>query len=188
MKATTATHQPLAILRWNEHRLYIWSTAYAAAGLALPQLTHLVPHGGQIFLPLYLFTLIATLAHGWRAGLLTAVATPLLNHILFAMPPAIVLPPILAKSLLIVALCALPQRHLHKHPVTTLALIIFGYQILGGSLQWALTGNPAAIHQDITTGWPGLAIQLFAAVAVFYFFIKKQHSVPHPRTTVSRQA
>ena len=138
MKTTdaTTTYPALATLGWNEQRLYAWSAAYATAGLALPQLTHLIPHGGQMFLPLYLFTLIATLTHGWRAGLLTAAATPLLNHVLFAMPPAAVLPPMFVKSFLIVALFVLLRRHLHKHPITTLMLIVFGYPILGGVLQW----------------------------------------------------
>ncbi len=55
---------------------------YAAAGLCVaanvvvPQLCHLVPGGGAVLLPIYFFTLVAAVKYGWRAGLLTAVASP----------------------------------------------------------------------------------------------------------------
>ena len=62
--------------------------------IVLPQLCHLVPQG-LILLPIYFFTLIGAYKYGWQVGLLTAVLSPLANHLLFGMPPAPMLAPIL---------------------------------------------------------------------------------------------
>ena len=67
----------------------------------LPQLAHLLPQGGITWLPIYFFTLVGAYKYGWRAGLLTAVVSPVANHLLFGMPAAAMLTPILVKSTLL---------------------------------------------------------------------------------------
>ena len=94
-------------LAWHDARTYIYALAFTLAGIALPALCHLIPHGGLSLLPIYFFTLIAAYRFGWRTGLLTALLTPLANHLLTAMPPAAMLPAILTKSLLLAAFAAL---------------------------------------------------------------------------------
>lgn len=40
-----------------------------------------------MFLPIYFFTLVAAFRCGWKVGLLTAVLSPVVNCLLFGMPP-----------------------------------------------------------------------------------------------------
>ena len=69
-------------------RTYLFAVLFVGGNMLLPQLCHLMPDGGKIFLPIYFFTLIASYKLGLKVGILTAVLSPLCNHLLFGMPPA----------------------------------------------------------------------------------------------------
>ena len=98
MQATTVK---LHSLGYDQAKTYWIAALFVAGNVLLPQLCHLVPQGGVRWLPIYFFTLIAAYKYGWRAGMLTAVASPLINSALFGMPAADTLPPILFKSSLL---------------------------------------------------------------------------------------
>lgn len=165
----------LPALRWRQQSLYLWSAVFVAGNIALPQLCHLATNGGRIFLPIYFFTLIGAAVFGWRAGVLTALASPLLNHVLLEMPPAAALPPIVAKSLLIAVLAPVLLRRAKVLPLALLA-IVAGYQLLGGLFEWAWTGSRDAALQDFVTGWPGMLVQVFAGWAVLFLVAKTRSS------------
>jgi hypothetical protein len=152
-------------LRWRQQALYLWSAAFVAGNLALPQLSHLATNGGRVLLPIYLFTLLGAACFGWRVGVVTALASPLLNHLLFAMPAAAALPPILAKSLLIAVLAPVLLRRIKILPLALVALVL-GYQVLGGLFEWAWTQNADKALQDLTLGWPGMLLQVLVGWAV----------------------
>ena len=75
-------------LPYSNSRTYWAALAFTAGNILFPQLFHLIPQGGVIWLPIYFFTLIGAYKYGWRVGLLTAIASPLINSWLFGMPPA----------------------------------------------------------------------------------------------------
>jgi len=52
----------------------------------LPQVFHLVPQGGIVFAPLSLVILTGAYKLGWKTGLLAAVASPLVNNLVFGLP------------------------------------------------------------------------------------------------------
>ena len=60
--------------------------------ISLPQIFHLIPQGGIIWLPIYFFTLVGAYKYGWKVGLLTAVLSPTVNSLLFGMPMLASLP------------------------------------------------------------------------------------------------
>ena len=41
-------------------RTYLFAVLFVGGNMLLPQLCHLMPDGGKIFLPIYFFTLIAS--------------------------------------------------------------------------------------------------------------------------------
>ena len=79
-------------LNYSETRTYLTALIFVAGNVVLPQLFHLFPSGGTTWLPIYFFTLIGAYKYGWKAGLLTAIASPLVNSWLFGMPAPAVLP------------------------------------------------------------------------------------------------
>ncbi|MDR2845563.1 MAG: hypothetical protein LBV28_05710 [Puniceicoccales bacterium] len=152
-------HLCVPALRWREQSLYLWSAAFVAGNLVLPQLCHLAPMGGKMLLPIYFFTLIGAAAFGWRVGVITALASPLLNSLLFSMPTAEMLPVIVTKSLLIAAIAPVVLHRVKTLPLALL-LVVLGYQTAGGFFEWAWTGTYQAALHDLTNGWLGMVAQV----------------------------
>lgn len=80
------TSAKLYSLPFGNVKTYLFALLFVAGNIALPQLCHLVPAGGPTLLPIYFFTLIAAYKYGFKVGLLTAILSPVINHLLFAMP------------------------------------------------------------------------------------------------------
>ena len=88
MRTTTVK---LYSLEYNQLRTYLAVTLFVAGNIILPQLCHLVPQGGNRWLPIYFFTLVGAYKYGWMVGLLTELVSPLVNSALFGMPAVAVL-------------------------------------------------------------------------------------------------
>jgi hypothetical protein len=158
--------------QWKDYRTYVFAILFAAGNLILPQLCHLVPSGGQIFLPIYFFTLIASYKFGMKVGLATAVLSPLLNAALFSMPPFSVLPVILIKSVLLSVIASNVASHYKKISVFHLLLVVLGYQFIGSLIEWSITQSFDAAKADFTIGIPGVLLQIF----IGWFLLKKMAS------------
>lgn len=106
------TSVKLYSLNYSNVKTYLFALLFVAGNIALPQLCHLIPYGGPTLLPIYFFTLVASYKYGFRVGLLTAILSPGINHLLFAMPSETALPVILIKSTLLTGASALAARTL----------------------------------------------------------------------------
>ncbi|MBR4996324.1 MAG: ECF transporter S component [Bacteroidaceae bacterium] len=153
-------------LLYNEVKTYWMALIFVAGNILLPQLCHLVPQGGATWLPIYFFTLVGAYKYGWRVGLLTAIASPLVNSLLFGMPAVAVLPAILMKSTLLAITAGLMAQRSQKVTLLSLLGVILAYQVLGTMGEWALTGNLYLALQDFRMGLPGMTLQLFGGYLV----------------------
>lgn len=99
---------------YRETRTYLAAALFAAGNIVLPQLCHLVQLGGPTMLPIYFFTLVGAYKYGWRTGLLTALASPLVNAALFGMPAVTALPAILVKSALLAGTAGYAARRFNR--------------------------------------------------------------------------
>lgn len=158
---------------WTELKTYVLSALFISGNILLPQIAHLVPQGGLIFLPIYFFTLLAAYKYGMAAGIMTAVMSPLINHLLFGMPPLAVLPVLLFKSVSLAVLAALVASKFRKLSMSLLALVVVGYQVVGGAFEWMYVGEFSAALQDFTLGWPGMLLQLLGGYVVLKWLIKQ---------------
>lgn len=147
-------------LKAIDAKSYAFATFFVTGNIILPQLCHLIPFGGQILLPIYFFTLIAAYKYGFFTGLLTAVASPLINHVLFGMPAAEMLPVILIKSALLATAAAYMAHRTNQLKLQSVLLVILFYQGLGMIAEFALTGSFMAAMQDVRLGFPGMLLQL----------------------------
>ena len=148
-----------AALTLDNWRTYLFATLFTAGNIALPQLCHLVPQGGLLFQPIYLFTLIAACRWGWRVALLTALVSPLLNTLWFSMPSVAMLPIVLLKSVVLALGVSWALMSKVRKPLLVAVLFIIGAQLLGGVAEWALLSSA-------TTLWlclPGVALQVVVA-------------------------
>ena len=108
------TSLKLYSLDYGQIKTYQVAGLFLAGNIVLPQLAHLLPQGGITWLPIYFFTLVGAYKYGWRAGLLTAVVSPVANHLLFGMPAAAMLTPILVKSTLLALAAGYAAAHFRK--------------------------------------------------------------------------
>ena len=150
-------------LNYSNVKTYLFALLFVAGNITLPQL---VPAGGPTLLPIYFFTLIASYKYGFRVGLLTAILSPVINHLLFAMPTAAALPVILTKSALLAGASALAARYAKKVSLLAILLAVLSYQVVGTALEWAYLGDFFAAVQDFRIGVPGMLIQWFGGYAL----------------------
>lgn len=163
----------LYALNFSQAKTYFAAALFILGNIALPQLCHLVPQGGMILLPIYFFTLIGAYKYGWKVGLLTAVLSPIINHLLFGMPAAAMLAPILVKSTILAVTAGYVAQNFQKTTITLLALVVLAYQIAGGMFEWAWTGSLVAALQDFRLGLAGMALQIFGGYAFIKYLIRK---------------
>lgn len=163
------TSAKLYSLSFANVKTYLFALLFVAGNIILPQLCHLIPMGGPTLLPIYFFTLIAAYKFGIRVGLLTALLSPVVNHLLFGMPAAAVLPAILIKSgLLAIAASAIARYAKDKVTLGGLLIAVLSYQIIGTAFEWMLCGNFYLAIQDFRMGVPGMLLQWLGG----YFALK----------------
>lgn len=163
----------LYALPYNDLKTYVAAAAFIAGNLLLPQLFHLLPDGGRIWLPIYFFTLVSAYKYGWRTGLATAVISPLLNAWLFGMPAPEVLPGILLKSILLALTAGYTARKSRRASLGMLAAVVLTYQVLGTLGEWVLTGSLYAALQDFRMGVPGMLMQIAGGWTFIHYIIRK---------------
>lgn len=160
-------------LGYSDIKTYMVAALFIAGNIVLPQLCHLIPQGGMILLPIYFFTLVAAYKFGWKAGLLTAVLSPVVNSLCFGMPALALLPVILVKSSLLAVFAALAASRFQKVSLLILAAVVVAYQLVGGVAEWAITGSLDAALQDFRLGYPGMLLQIAGGYAVLRYLLKK---------------
>lgn len=158
---------------YDEIKTYLLAVAFVIGNVALPQLFHTIPKGGMIWLPIYFFTLIGAFKYGWRVGLLTAIASPIVNHLFFGMPMAAALPAILTKSILLALGAGFIAKRAGKVSLLAIAGVVAFYQVFGSIAEWAYTGSIAAAAQDVRLGLPGILTQIIGGYLVIRYLVKK---------------
>ena len=160
-------------LEYRQTKTYLVAALFVLGNIALPQLCHTVHMGGPTWLPIYFFTLVAAYKYGWRTGVLTAVASPAANALLFGMPVAAALPAILLKSTILALVAGITAARWRRASLLLLTGVVATYQIIGTLGEWALVGNLYAALQDFRLGMPGMLLQVFGGWAVINFVIRK---------------
>lgn len=167
------TSLKLYSLDYGQIKTYQVAGLFLAGNIVLPQLAHLLPQGGITWLPIYFFTLVGAYKYGWKAGLLTALLSPLVNSALFGMPAAAALPVILVKSVLLALAAGYAAARFRKASLWMLAAVVLGYQLAGSLFEWGYTGSLAAAVQDLSIGLPGMLLQFFGGWFVINRLIRK---------------
>lgn len=159
-------------LGYSDWRTYAFSSLFVVGNIIVPQLFHLIPNGGLIWLPIYFFTLIGAYKYGWKVGLLTALLSPLVNSLLFGMPAAAVLPAIMLKSTVLAFVAGLFASRFNRAALWQLAVAVVSYQLIGTLGEWAITGSFFSAIQDFRIGLPGILMQILGGWFVINHLIR----------------
>jgi len=162
----------LYTLNYSNVKTYLFAILFVVGNILLPQLAHLAPNGGLIFLPIYFFTLIAAYKYGIWVGLLTAVLSPLSNYLFFGMPSAGLLPVIMVKSVLLASVAAYAAHRFGKVSILILIGVVLISQLLGTAFEWAYLKDFYMAVQDFRLGIPGILIQIFGGYVLLRLIAK----------------
>ncbi|MDR2131628.1 MAG: ECF transporter S component [Odoribacteraceae bacterium] len=162
------TTAKLHSLNYSNTKTYLFALLFVSGNILLPRLCHLVPNGGLMLLPLYFFTLIAAYKYGLQVGLLTAVLSPVVNTLLFGMPPVPLLPLVVIKSVLLAVAAAYAASRSGKVALLPILAAVLAYQGVGGVIEGFWHSFPVAAHH-----WqmavPGMLLQVFGGYALLKY-------------------
>jgi glucose-6-phosphate-specific signal transduction histidine kinase len=150
----------LYTLNYDEAKTYMWATVFVACNLVLPQVFHLIPQGGIIFSPLSLVILAGAYKFGWKTGLLAALLSPVVNHVLTGMPATEMLPVMTMKLAVLAMVAGLAAQRFKTVSLPLLIGVVLVCKAIEALGELALTGGIAATIADFTIGWPGLLLQV----------------------------
>lgn len=170
MQTTTVK---LYALPYSSVKTYLTASLFVLGNLVMPQLFHLIPQGGMIWLPIYFFTLVGAYKYSWKVGLLTAVLSPLVNSALFGMPAVTVLPAILLKSALLAVAAGYAASHFKRASLGLLLGVVLTYQVVGTVGEWVMIGDFWLAVQDFRIGIPGMLFQIFGGWLFMNHIIRK---------------
>ncbi|WP_373136425.1 ECF transporter S component [Bacteroides sp. HPS0048] len=170
MQTTTVK---LYTLGYTKPETYLAASLFVLGNIALPQIFHLMPQGGIIWLPIYFFTLIGAYKYGWKVGLLTAVFSPVVNSFLFGMPLPVSLPAILLKSVLLAVSAGYVAHRYDKVSISLLLGTVLFYQLVGTLGEWGMKRDFYLAVQDFRIGIPGMLLQVFGGYVFIKYLIRK---------------
>ncbi len=148
---------------YSEVKTYMWAAVFVVCNLVLPQVFHLIPQGGIIFAPLSLVILAGAYKLGWKTGLLAALLSPLVNHLLTGMPATEVMPVMTLKLAALAIVAGLVAQRFQTVNLPLLIAVVLVSEAVGCLGELAITGGMAATIADFTIGWPGLFLQVIGA-------------------------
>ena len=170
VRSIPLTARPLGLA---DLKLYAFSALFAAGNLLVPLALHTVPNGGPMFLPLFFFTLVAGWQFGALAGVIVALVSPVLNHLLAAMPTAAMLPVVLTKSVVLALAAVILARSTKKVSLWGLALAVVLMQTIGFGAE-LVSGTPWAVDLDLLVlSVPGMLIMVFGGYTVLRLMNRK---------------
>lgn len=160
------TSTRLYTLTYDEAKTYLWATIFVACNLVLPQVFHIIPQGGIIFAPLSLVILAGAYKFGWRVGLIAALTSPLVNHLITGIPAWNILPVMTFKLAVLALTAGFTAQHFKKVTLPLLIGVVLTSMLIGGLGELVLTGSIEATIQDFTIGWPSILLQVIGAYLV----------------------
>ncbi|MDR2962050.1 MAG: ECF transporter S component [Bacteroidales bacterium] len=171
MKSIALTY-PVSVSLRNA-KTYLFALLFTAGNVLFPLLFHAIPQGGHIFLPIFFFTLIGAFQYGLWVGVFTALCSPLLSHALMGMPAGIMLPIVMAKSIILVLCARAAVRYFQKISLPVIVLAVAASQVLGFVAEWIIAGNISQAIHDVYMGIPGMLLQIAGAYLILSVLNKK---------------
>ena len=157
------TNVRLYAFNYDEAKTYLWAIVFVACNLVLPQVFHLIPQGGVIFSPLSLVILAGAYKFGWKTGLLAALLSPWVNHVLTGLPAMAVLPVMTLKLAVLALVAGFTAQYFKTVSLPLIIGVVLVSKVIGCLGELLLTGGINATITDFTIGWPGLLLQIIGA-------------------------
>ena len=148
----------------------VLTAMFIALGVVLPQAFHAIPNAGSVFLPMHIPVLVSGFVVGPLFGLICGLATPLLSHLIFGMPPAPVLPGMLCELAVYGLMTGVFSKVVKNDNYTVKTCIVLILSMLCGRITYGILNAlvfragsysfAAWTSAAFVTAIPGIIIQL----------------------------
>ena len=166
----------------SKHTIYqiVLAGLFVAMGILLPQVFHMVPNFGKIFLPMHIPVLLCGIICGWKIGGITGFLVPILTSIFTGMPP---MPVVIWMTCELVTYGIIAGLLAKKQTVISTYIALIGAMI-GGRIVLAISqlsilgfsGKAMPITVFLTgafvTALPGILIQLILIPLIVMLYNK----------------
>lgn len=166
--------------KFLELRLYLIGSFLLAGSLALPFALHLFGVAGQIFMPIYLFALLAGLVYGWRCGILIGMLAPLISFSITQMPPAVLLPFVVVKAVSLGLVSGIIVEQLKGKRLYAAGICAVLFSLISGNLfLFIVTSNNRLAAADFIMGYPGVIFMLIAIPYIANKILRYERKIIH---------
>lgn len=153
-------------LSYNNLKTYLVTLLLISGNIIFPQICHLLPGGGLVWLPIYFFTLIGAYKYGLNVGLLIAILSPAINSLIFNMPEYGHLPLIITRSILLAIIASYAARKFYKISLLIVSVIVLSYHFFGTFAEWFINKDFYIAMQNMNNGLPGVLVQIFIGYSI----------------------
>lgn len=165
-KVQKSSNRLVEILSSRKAKYIVGTILLSGIGIALPRIFHLLAgaEAGQIFLPMHIAVLIASLVFGKRSGTIVTGSSIIFSYLLTGMPSLVRLPYMLIELVIYTFILNLFNKKYNSYISLILAIVlgrILYSIILYVSINlFGLSTYGISVIDSIITGLPGIAIQL----------------------------
>lgn len=145
---------------------YLWAAVFVAGNVILPQVFHSINLGGQAFLPIMLFTVIAAARFGTLPAILTAVLSPLVSMLITGMPSGEMMVSLMVRSLILAAAIGTWKQYKGGFSILSIIALVAGSHLAGLLVDGIAFFGFQASWSLLLMSWPGILIQTIAFRAV----------------------
>ena len=167
------TFLKVKVLEFSKAKEGLYVVVFAGLAIYIPYVVHFFGGVGvgQKLLPMPFFVLLAGIMLGWRAGIATAIAAPLMSFSFSGMPAITILPFIIFQLTILGAISGILR---HKNIIISLtAAIVASWITLGIMLSLFSKINVLNyVTNGIKNGAPGIILQLIL-IPIILFVINK---------------
>lgn len=165
---TVSKVNSLYFLTFKETKTYVITSILIIGSLILPQIFHLIPNGGPIFIPIFFFTLIGSYKYGIKVGILLSIFSPITNFFIFGMPPLSMLFELVIVSVVLSIIASYIALKTKRISLLGIFIAVTFAQIVALFTNMLLGYSIIESWNFFTTSIPGMAFQLFGG----YFMLK----------------
>jgi len=154
--------QNIQVLKITKTKEIFFSAVLTALAVYAPMLVHSFGgvNAGRKFLPMPFFVLLAGLALGWRAGLVTGLASPAISFLLSGMPRAEILPFVIVQLCVYGLVAGLLNRKYNASISIALAILAGLFSITISMLLFSKMNAFVYAAGVIKDGWIGMLVQI----------------------------
>lgn len=160
-------------LSFSQNKSYLIATVFIIFNLLLPQIFHAFNLGGEKFLPMLFFTIVAAGSFGVSAALMTAVFSPIISMLIFGMPSVEMMTVLMVKGVTVALVLGFLAQKYRAVSMVDILLAIVAYQLVGLIVATFIFNFDMAVGSMLVS-YPAVLVQIVFGTLAIKYISKRQ--------------